>query len=233
MLSRTADNLYWLSRYMERADFVARILDATLRLAVPAARPTAASATNGRAPSPSAGDPDAFKRLYDVANEDTVRDFLAFSPNNPSSIRTCIETARENARSVRTALTIEMWDAINGAWLELQRIATARDDARASSSRFLDWVKRPSPRLRRLGLPDDAAQRRLLVHAARQRHRAGRQHRPHPRRQVPRAAAGHRAGRRRRSTISSGRRSCARSRRSPPITGSTARASSPGWSPTS
>jgi uncharacterized alpha-E superfamily protein len=87
-----------------------------------------------------AGDVQEFKRLYDVADEYTVRDFLAFSPNNPSSIRSCIETARENARAVRTALTVEMWDSINGAWLELQRMRTqgmTHDEFVA----FVEWVK--------------------------------------------------------------------------------------------
>jgi uncharacterized alpha-E superfamily protein len=139
MLSRTADNLYWLSRYMERADFVARILDATLRLA---SLPSTYGGERNEWESAVAvaGDPVEFKRLYDVANEDTVRDFLAFSPNNPSSIRTCIETARENARSVRTALTVEMWDAINGAWLELRRIAPG-EMTRDEFVSFVDWVK--------------------------------------------------------------------------------------------
>lgn len=139
MLSRTADNLYWLSRYTERADFVARILDATLRLAVlPSSYGGERNEWEGAVSV--AGDVQEFKRLYDVADEYTVRDFLAFSPNNPSSIRSCIETARENARAVRTALTVEMWDSINGAWLELQRMRTqgmTHDEFVA----FVEWVK--------------------------------------------------------------------------------------------
>jgi uncharacterized alpha-E superfamily protein len=87
----------------------------------------------------AAGNLDQFKRLYSAVNEDTVRDFLAFSPHNPSSIKCCFHTARENARSVRTALTIEMWEAINGAWLELRRYDNAM--SREEFARFLDWVK--------------------------------------------------------------------------------------------
>ena len=64
----------------------------------------------------------ASSRPTTEADEENVIDFLAFSPDNPSSIRTCFETARTNARAVRTALTSEMWDAINGTWLELQRV---------------------------------------------------------------------------------------------------------------
>jgi uncharacterized alpha-E superfamily protein len=139
MLSRTADNLYWLSRYTERADFVARILDATLRLAVlPSSYGGERNEWEGAVSV--AGDVQEFKRLYDVADEYTVRDFLAFSPNNPSSIRTCIETARENARAVRTALTVEMWDSINGAWLELQKLKT-RGMTHDEFVAFVEWVK--------------------------------------------------------------------------------------------
>ena len=139
MLSRTADNLYWLSRYMERADFVARILDATIRLA---SLPSTYGGERNEWESAVAvaGDAAEFRRLYDVANEDTVRDFLAFSPHNPSSIRSCIEVARENARSVRTALTVEMWDAINGAWLEFRKTHSG-DMTRDQFVSFVDWVK--------------------------------------------------------------------------------------------
>ncbi|AWN41970.1 alpha-E domain-containing protein [Methylobacterium durans] len=140
MLSRTADNLYWLSRYVERAEFVARILDAAHRLA---SLPTSygGGETNEWASAlASAGDTAVFKPLYDGINADTVSNFLAFSPHNPSSIRSCIETARENARSVRTALTTEMWDTINGAWLELRNYE-GRDLNREDFSRFLEWVK--------------------------------------------------------------------------------------------
>lgn len=138
MLSRTADSLYWLSRYTERADFTARILDATMRLAsIP--QSYAGESNEWESALASAGVLETFKGLYDRANEDTVRDFLAFSPNNPSSIRSCFETARENARSVRTALTMEMWDSINGAWLELRKFDN--DMSREGFARFLDWVK--------------------------------------------------------------------------------------------
>jgi uncharacterized alpha-E superfamily protein len=139
MLSRTADSLYWLSRYTERADFVARILDATMRLAsLPAGY--AGERNEWESALAAAADPSEFRRLYDVCNESTVRDFLAFSPNNPSSIRNCIDVARDNARAVRTALTVEMWDAINGAWIELRRMKS-QDMSREEFARFVEWVK--------------------------------------------------------------------------------------------
>ena len=120
MLSRTADNLYWLARYVERAEYIARILDTTLRLtALPLAY--VGSTNEWESAVATAGCAAAFFEHYKEANEETVTEFLAFSTSNPSSIRNCFEAARLNARAVRTALTSEMWDAINGAWLELKR----------------------------------------------------------------------------------------------------------------
>jgi uncharacterized alpha-E superfamily protein len=142
MLSRTADSLFWLSRYTERADLVARILDATIRLA---SLPSGYGGERNEWESAVAvaGDVDTFRQHYDVMNEDTVRHFLAFNPSNPSSIRSCIEIARDNARAVRTALTRQMWETINGAWLELQRFDNA-DMTREEFTGFLDWVKNVS-----------------------------------------------------------------------------------------
>ncbi|HEY8567232.1 MAG TPA: alpha-E domain-containing protein [Beijerinckiaceae bacterium] len=140
MLSRTAEHLYWLSRYTERADFVARILDATSRFASLPATYAGEERNEWESAVAVAGNLTEFRRLYDGANEDTVRDFLAFSPNNPSSIRSCLETARDNARAVRTALTMEMWEAINGGWLELRKFDGARMNQEAFA-RFLDWAK--------------------------------------------------------------------------------------------
>jgi uncharacterized alpha-E superfamily protein len=141
MLSRTADSLYWLSRYTERADLVARILDATVRIAsLPSGYGGERNEWESAVAVAVAGNLDAFRQHHDSFNENTVRDFLAFSPNNPSSIRNCIEIARDNARAVRTALTTQMWECINGAWLELRRFDNA-DMTREEFTSFLDWVK--------------------------------------------------------------------------------------------
>lgn len=139
MLSRTADSLYWASRYVERAEFFARILDAAMRLS---SLPTSygGSASEWESALLSSGCAEAFHRVYDKADEFSVCEFLAFSTENPTSIRNCIAIARSNARAVRTALTMEMWDAINGAWLELKRYENAHMN-REEFARFLDWVK--------------------------------------------------------------------------------------------
>jgi uncharacterized alpha-E superfamily protein len=138
MLSRTADNLYWPARYVERAESIARILDTTLRLTT---LPLTYVGTTNEWESAvaTAGCASAFFETYKEANEESVTEFLAFSPDNPSSIRNCFESARLNARAVRTALTIEMWDAINGAWLELKRWGNG-PRTREEFARYLRWV---------------------------------------------------------------------------------------------
>src|SRR5436305_10846999 len=154
MLSRTADNLYWLARYVERAEYLARILEATQRLtAMPLAY--VGETNEWESAVATAGCGPAFFAVHEEANEETVTEFLAFSADNPSSIRNCFEVARHNARSVRTALTVEMWDAINTAWLELKRFSnqpTSRDEF----ARFLRWVQGSSLRF------DGSAYRTML-----------------------------------------------------------------------
>jgi uncharacterized alpha-E superfamily protein len=154
MLSRTADNLYWLARYVERAEYLARILEATLRLtAVPL--DSAGGGNEWESAIETAGCADAFRAAYGEANEGNVTHFLAFSAQNPSSIRSCFEAARTNARAVRTALTMEMWDAINGTWLELQHYGDG-PTSREEFSRFLRWVQESSLRF------DGSAYRTML-----------------------------------------------------------------------
>ena len=139
MLSRTADNLFWLARYVERAEYLARILDAAYRLSsLPASY--GGVTTEWESAVETAGCGPAFFAQHDEANERTVTEFLAFSPDNPSSIRNCFEMARSNARGVRTALTAEMWSTINDAWLQLKHYDPSRM-SREEVVRFLEWVK--------------------------------------------------------------------------------------------
>ena len=175
----------------------------------------------------AAGVRDAFDGSHGEPDRDAVIDFLAFSPVNPSSIRSCLDTARNNARSVRTALTAEMWEAINGAWIELKRF-DGDEDGPPGAQHLPRRRQGGLPPLRRLGLPDHAPERRLLLPPPRLLSRARRQHRPHPRREVSRAPARARPASAAASTTSSGPRSSARSRRSPPIAGSITTASSRG-----
>jgi uncharacterized alpha-E superfamily protein len=149
MLARTADNLYWLARYMERADFLARILDATRRLAtVPTVKAGPGTGTEWDSVLEASGAAEDFRKTGKPPDEATVVDYLTFAEENPSSICNCLEKARMNARGVRTALTAEMWDAINGAWIEMRRYLQARDNStyydRIELTRFLDFVKKAS-----------------------------------------------------------------------------------------
>lgn len=137
MLSRTADNLFWLSRYVERADYLARIIEATSRLSM---LPSAGDGNEWTGALVTAGCYDAFVAAHGAPTAEAAMEYLAFSESNPSSIRRCLETARSNARAVRTALTVEMWETINGAWLELQKM-DRRSFTGGRFSRFTDWVK--------------------------------------------------------------------------------------------
>lgn len=136
MLARIAENLFWLSRYMERADYLARLLQAAGHMS--AVRPDRDSVSEWESAIVAAGAKDSFFERA-TASEEAVVHHLAFDPENASSIVSCIETARRNARAVRTALNTEAWEAVNGTWLELQQLpGVLSPDERI---RFLDWVK--------------------------------------------------------------------------------------------
>lgn len=144
MLSRTADNLYWLARYMERADFLARILQASRRLAsLPKAYGGAESEWESVLLSSGAAENfHASGRPLDEAN---VTEFLTFAPENPCSIRNCIDLARTNARGVRTALTAEMWEGINSGYLEMRALEQCSGPSDGEElSNFLDFIKQMS-----------------------------------------------------------------------------------------
>jgi uncharacterized alpha-E superfamily protein len=142
MLSRTADSLFWTARYLERADFVARIVDAALRFgSLPSTYGGAGEEWESAVEV--ASNADAFFERYSHADERSVCRYLVFDRDNPSSIFSCLNAARTNARAVRTALTLEMWEGINSAWNELQRFDLNRMNGEALAG-FLEWVKRVS-----------------------------------------------------------------------------------------
>jgi len=139
MLARTADNLYWIARYVERAENLARTLRVTDRLSL---MPSGADTDGNEWHSTVivSGAEQGFYDKHEEATPENVISYLAFDPENPSSIRNCLEAARRNARAVRTALTSEQWECLNSAWLELPRWNETR--VRGSGlHRFLDWVK--------------------------------------------------------------------------------------------
>lgn len=142
MLARNAENLFWLARFMERADYTARMIDASLRLSgLPKAYGDNSADWTGTLAA--AGALSDFSTRYGEADAHSVINYLAFDPQNPSSVRSCIESARRNARAVRTALTSEMWEVINTAWIELQKMGPipASQAAREKLAGFLDFTK--------------------------------------------------------------------------------------------
>jgi uncharacterized alpha-E superfamily protein len=117
MLSRVADNLYWMSRYLERAEHAARLVDVYLNLSLdqspllPAGQRWARLLDSLHVPMPEGGIPDGY----------TATQLLAFEVENPNSIVSCIAKARENARQVREKTSSEMWMQINKQYLEMRR----------------------------------------------------------------------------------------------------------------
>jgi len=144
LLGRAANGLYWMNRYIERAENMARLVDTGLRLAL---TQTSAPADEWMSVMTSAGVRQAFdegNRPYDAA---AVTDFLLRDASNPSSVMSCMETARQNGRMVRTALTRETWESINEAWMALRRILREPVDERELPS-VLDAIKRETALIR-------------------------------------------------------------------------------------
>jgi uncharacterized alpha-E superfamily protein len=139
MLSRTADHLFWMARYTERAENTARMLDVNVQTALLPQSPLAAE-QGWRAMLSISELLSAFDNKYGLLNARDVLDFMVRDPDNPSSIVSCITQARENARAVRGTLTTEVWETHNATWLELQnklRIGLLERDP----SEFFEWVK--------------------------------------------------------------------------------------------
>jgi uncharacterized alpha-E superfamily protein len=144
LLGRTANGLYWMSRYIERAENMARLLDAGLRMALTR---TSGSSEEWNSVVVSAGCDVAFRARHPEVRAAAVADFLLRDAANPSSVLASIETARSNARMVRTALTRDTWESINEAWMSIRRILARPVDQRDLPS-VLDTVKRETAQIR-------------------------------------------------------------------------------------
>lgn len=140
MLSRTADHLFWMSRYTERAENTARLLDVNYDTSLmPQSSEEAQAAWEGLL-SISELMP-AYKEKYGAEIVATnVLDFMVRDERNPSSIASCLRGARENARAVRGTLTTEFWETQNQTWLELSRMLKGNAFER-DPSQFFEWVK--------------------------------------------------------------------------------------------
>lgn len=118
MLSRTASNLYWIGRYMERAEFTTRLIEATIRLSSLTRDAQANQAW--RSALAVVGETEGFERTGENFSGFNVSRYLSLADENPNSVRACLTGARENARSARNSLSREAWEAINRAWLSVR-----------------------------------------------------------------------------------------------------------------
>jgi uncharacterized alpha-E superfamily protein len=121
MLGRTAQNLFWLSRYVERAENMARMLEVGYRMSLTSRREGGASEHLVSMMQAAEVD-ETFAATGKPADVASVSHFMMFDPENPSSVYSCLLAARTNARTVRTALTTEVWETINAAWLEYSQL---------------------------------------------------------------------------------------------------------------
>jgi len=138
MLSRIADSLFWIGRYMERAEDTARILDVNYHMMLEQSNQP--YRLRWEPLIVMAGEERPFQKLYKEATAHTVFEFLAFRPDNPSSVVQCISKARENARTIRERISREMWEDINGLYHMIGRFTPAEEIA-AGPHRFCDAVK--------------------------------------------------------------------------------------------
>ena len=141
MLSRVASNLYWMSRYVERAENTARVLDVAWRMSLLAREDS--DDGDWFAPLNITGTLFPFSGRHSEVCAREVLHFMALDPENPSSIHSCARHARENARAVRGSITSEMWEVLNATWLEMQQMDEEKMRARGVSQ-FFDWVKERS-----------------------------------------------------------------------------------------
>ena len=135
MLSRVADSIYWMNRYIERAENYARFIDANLNLTLDL---PPGMAEQWSPLISTTGDNDLFNELFDRADKDSVLRFLISDTRNPSSIRSCLHLARENARSIREILSMELWEHLNEFFLQTR-------DATAPGVRLDETLRDPLP----------------------------------------------------------------------------------------
>jgi len=139
MLGRTADSLYWMARYAERAENVARMLDVGLRMGlIPSSPETQVSAWHSTLEI--AGVNEDYENRYGAVDQENVVRYMSVDWDNPSSIWSCLRASRENARALRGTITTEMWEAVNATWLDFRDI-DGNVLLGTGSRQFFDLVK--------------------------------------------------------------------------------------------
>ena len=146
MLSRTAENLFWIARYVERAETMARLLEVGARIAL---MPSAGHGYRSEWESllQASGTAEGFAAKYGDPVQRNIESYLFFDRDNPSSVVSCIERARENARIVRTALTAQVWDALNMAFQEMRQLER-KPRSSMELTDLTDWVNRTGAMVR-------------------------------------------------------------------------------------
>jgi len=114
MLGKTANGLFWMSRYLERAENIARLVETGQRIALTR---LGSGEEEWTSVLQSAGALDGFSEAYETPSPEAAIDWMLRGPDNPSSIMCCISAARQNARLVRTAITGEVWEAVNATYM--------------------------------------------------------------------------------------------------------------------
>ena len=141
MLSRVGDRIFWMSRHMERAENMARILGVTSNVVLCAKPDTLEQ--NLLAPLSITGTTESFFKRHESVTLPALIDFLGLDRDNPSSIYNCLKAARDNGHAVRWQITSEMWETLNATWLEMRSFG--RDAVTGpEATRFFDWVKERS-----------------------------------------------------------------------------------------
>lgn len=139
MLSRTADHLFWMCRYIERAENTARMLDVNLQMSL-LPQDDQAGDTLWSAVLRISELQSGYDARYPAVTPMDVLHYMVREPSNQSSIYACLHAARENARAVRGSLTTEVWETYNATWLELQRHLQDQLPER-NPAKFFEWVK--------------------------------------------------------------------------------------------
>jgi uncharacterized alpha-E superfamily protein len=142
MLSRTADHLYWMSRYIERAESLARLVDAHYRMSL-LPHSSEALAQSLSSTMSALQMEEAYKKGHEAIEPRAVFEFISLDRDFGGSIISCLRAARENARAVRGSLTSELWETLNSTWLEARALAP-RGSARPDIGAFVEWVKERS-----------------------------------------------------------------------------------------
>ena len=141
MLSRTAENLFWSARYIERADSLARLLEVGYRISL--IPNTERGYTNEwESILETSGIKDEYLKKYKTISKEKIIFFLLFDPENSSSVKNCIKTARENIRMVRTAVTLEVWNAINSSYHELDKNLKDTKNILKELPEIIEWIKK-------------------------------------------------------------------------------------------